>query len=383
MAKFRSFSLSSLLFIPRRLFSTSKASSPSHPFTVDYLVSKCGMPLESAISAAKGVQIRETATKNPDAVVSFLKSYGFDDTHLTSLISRRPRLLFSRPQTSLKPKLDFFIENGFRGSLLHELIVRNPGVLKRSVKTHLEPVFNLLRRYILTFEELHTAIRRFGWLLTSQHDAALRPNIEYLLRKGVTPDRVSKFIVYQPRAAVQSHKRLVNAVESVKRIGIEPKAPLFIHALRVMLSMTETNWNHKVEIFKSLGWSEEDVHSTFRKDPSCLGASEEKLRALMDFYLNTAKVDWEMIIKYPKFLTYGLDTRLRRRHRVLETLISKGLLKRDKSNGWIYTVSEKCFLSRYVVKNLDVVPALMEMYQGSSDKEKGAKKKKKQEEKVV
>lgn len=206
--------------------------------------------------------------------------------------------------------------------------------------------------------------------------------MEFLLREGVSPDRVSKFIVYQPRAAVQSHKRMVKAVESVKRMGIEPKSALFIHAIRVILGMNEANWNRKVEVLKSLGWTEEDVHSTFKRDPTCLGASEEKMRRLMDFYLNTAKVDLEMIIKYPKFLTYGLDTRLNRRQRVLEILIAKGLLKADKSSGWIFTVSEDCFLKRYVTKNLDNVPGLIEIYKGPSGKEKGVKKKKAQNKSV-
>ncbi|XP_031374761.1 uncharacterized protein LOC116189300 [Punica granatum] len=114
--------------------------------------------VRSVMSAAEKVQIRENATKNPDAVLSFLKSYGFDDTHLASLISRHPEFLLCRSQTTLKPKIDLLIGNGFRGPLFHELILRNPNVLKRTVKTYLEPIFHFFRTYILTFEELHTTI---------------------------------------------------------------------------------------------------------------------------------------------------------------------------------------------------------------------------------
>lgn len=373
MAKLRSFS--SISPIPKRLFSSTSDPSSALPFTVHYLVNRCGVPLPSAVSAAKKFQIREKSASKADAVLRFLKSYGFRDTHLSNLISRRPRLLLCRPQTTLKPKLDFLIENGFQGSVLHEIILKNPTLLRRTVKAHLEPTFDFLRTHILTFEELHTAVRRFVWLLTWQYKSALKPNIEFLLSQGVTPDRISKFIVFQPRAALQSHKTVVEAVESVKRFGVEPKSVLFIHAVRVMLSMSEANWNRKVEVLRSLGWSEEDVHSTFRRDPSCLATSEEKLRAVMDFYLNTVKMDLEMIIKYPKFLTFGLDSRLRRRQRVVEALISKGLLNRDKSNGWIFTFSEGIFLKKYVIKNLDEVPGLMEIYIGSSDIEKGTRKK--------
>ncbi|PKI44205.1 hypothetical protein CRG98_035388 [Punica granatum] len=189
------------------------------------------------------------------AVLSFLKSYGFDYTLLASLISHHPEFLLCRPQTTLKPKTDFFIGNGFRGPLFHELIRRNPNVLKRT------------------------------------HQSTLRQNIEFRLREGVTSDGVSKFVVNQPRAAVQTPQRVVSAVKSVKRMGIEPKYGMFIHALlRIMLNMNEANWNHKVEVLKSLGWFEEDVHSTFRKNPSCLGLSGAKIWEVMDFYLNTEKI---------------------------------------------------------------------------------------------
>ncbi|KAK4757957.1 hypothetical protein SAY87_019258 [Trapa incisa] len=373
MDKFRSFS--SILLVSKRLFSSTQGTSPELPFTVHYLVNRCGIPLEAAITAAKKVQLRESATGNAEFVLSFFKSYGFGDTQLATLITRRPKILLCRPNTTLKPKMDFFIENGFEGPFLHELIVRNPSVLRRSVKSQLEPVFDFLRTYIHTFEELRIAIRRFGWLLTSQHKSSLKPNVDFLLREGVTSDRISKFIVYQPRAAVQSHERVVKTVESVKRLGVDPKSALFIHAVRVMLSMNETNWNRKIEVLRSLGWSEEDVHSTFRKDPTCLGSSEEKIRKVMDFYLNTAKLDLEMIIKYPKFLTYGLDSRLRRRHKVIETLISKDLLKKNKANCWLFTLSEETFLKKYVHKNLQEIPDLMKIYEAPPEIEKSVNKK--------
>ncbi|OWM87308.1 hypothetical protein CDL15_Pgr022415 [Punica granatum] len=50
----------------------------------------------------------------------------------------------------------------------------------------------------------------------------------------------------------------------------------------------------------------------------------------------------------------------------------------EKSNGWIYTLPEKCFLRKDIVKNLNEIPDLMEIYRGSSDKEKGTRKKKRE-----
>ncbi|OWM87298.1 hypothetical protein CDL15_Pgr022405 [Punica granatum] len=166
----------------------------------------------------------------------------------------------------------------------HEAIVR----LRRWREAALN--LNASRRFRYTLDLKKEQEKQQTLRKTRAHAQAIR-NIEFRLREGVTSDGVSKFVVNQPRAAVQTPQRVVSAVKSVKRMGIEPKYGMFIHALlRIMLNMNEANWNHKVEVLKSLGWFEEDVHSTFRKNPSCLGLSGAKIWEVMDFYLNTEKI---------------------------------------------------------------------------------------------
>ncbi|KDP40598.1 hypothetical protein JCGZ_24597 [Jatropha curcas] len=128
--------------------------------------------------------------------------------------------------------------------------------------------------------------------------------------------------------------RMVDTVNAVKSLGFQPAATGFVHAVAVKLSMSNFTWKKKIELWKSVGWSEEEILSAFRKEPFCMACSEEKFKNVMDFYLNTMKLEPLTLIAYPKLLIYAVDKRLRPRYNVLKALESKKLIEgRKKMSG--------------------------------------------------
>ncbi|XP_031740906.1 uncharacterized protein LOC105435551 isoform X2 [Cucumis sativus] len=157
---------------------------------------------------------------------------------------------------------------------------------------------------------------------------------------------------------------MIEVVKRVKELGIEPKATMFLHALRVRSSMNDSTWEKKINVLKSLGWSEKEILTAFKKCPLYLIRSEEKMRVVADFCFNTAKLDPEVVIFYPKLFMCALDNRLRRRYKVLEVLKAKNLLK-SKKIAWMLLVAEKRFVEICVLKHLDEIPNLMDVYRGN------------------
>ncbi|XVF82578.1 hypothetical protein PTKIN_Ptkin16aG0061100 [Pterospermum kingtungense] len=296
-------------------------------------------------------------------VLNCLKSYGFDDSQIAKLVERRPGVLHCRVSSNLTPKFEYLIQKGFTGKLLPEFIVSNPLILFRSLGSSIKPCFEFLSPF-LNGDELLVSIKRSSyWLLNFNLNTILQPNVDFLISEGVPARSISKLLVLQPRVIMQSHDRMVYAVKTLKEIGFEPKEPKFVHALRVICSMSKFNWEKKVEAFRSLGWSEEEVLNTFRKCPLCLAISEKKLRYLMDFYVNTMKLDSKIIIGYPKMLLFSLDKRISRRYKILKVLQSKKLINEDKKILWVLNLSERKFLEEYISKHSDKVPGLLDMYQ--------------------
>ncbi|KAJ6961561.1 hypothetical protein NC652_000481 [Populus alba x Populus x berolinensis] len=311
-------------------------SSPSS-FTVQYLLSSPGLHLESVHS----------------------------DAHIAKLIHKWPAVLHCKVEHNLKPKFEFFIENGFVGEILPELIVSNP-------------------------DKVIAASKRSVFLLTCDWNSIVQPNVDFLIKEGVPVDRVAKLFLFHPQVVQRKHDRMdahiakmvqkcpavlrckvednlepkfdffiKNGFEAnyLKNLGLEPKAPMFIHAFRVMVQLSEPTWKKKIEAWKSVGWSEGEILGTFKRFPFLLSCSEEKINCMMDFFVNTVKLGHQTITANPSIFKYSFDKRIFPRYNVLKVLESKKLIRVRKTATFL-KISEEKFLENYITKYEGKVPAV-------------------------
>ena len=174
-------------------------------------------------------------------MLAFLKSHDFDNTHIAELIKKRPRILLSKVEDNLKPKIEFLTQNGFVAKLLADLIVLSHVIFRRGLSSHIKPTFQFLNTYLENNENVVAAVKRSSWLLTYGLIGILQPNIEFLIREGVPLHSISKLILMQPRTIMRKVNRLEDAVQTLKKLGLEPTSELFMLALSVLVSMKESN----------------------------------------------------------------------------------------------------------------------------------------------
>uniref|UniRef100_A0A803N796 Uncharacterized protein n=1 Tax=Chenopodium quinoa TaxID=63459 RepID=A0A803N796_CHEQI len=291
-------------------------------FPIQYLTNSCGLSLDSAIKASNRVVLEEKKKKRFDSVVLFLKSHNFSNAHIIRLIEKHPAVLNCRITSNLEPKLRFLVENGIKGLYLPRLVVASPAILFRSLKAQLKPAM------------------------------------------GVPERRIEELLVLQPRCLYQDISRIKYAVKMIRCMGVKPTDVKYIHNLRVIMSHSKLSWKRKVSVFESLGWSTEEVISTFTRTPHCLSCSEKKLRNAMDYFVNTVKVDRETIIGYPKVLTYSIEKRVVPRFTVWKILIERKLTKCTRFI-WMLNISEKEFIDLYVTKYSTEIPYLLQIYMQS------------------
>ena len=348
---------------------TTSCSSSSSSSTAQFLVNSCGLSLQSALSVSKKFQIHENDLHKLRSVVQFMKAHGFSETHLAKLIQSRPGVLHCRVEGNLKPKFEFLTENGVVGQLLPELVLSNTHILRRGLDSQIKPCFEFLKSVLGCNENVLVALKHSSWLLTLRLKGTMQPNYDLLIEEGVAVDRIAKLIMMDPRAIQNKRDKMISTVSTLKDLGLEPNAPVFIHALRAMLSISESTRKKKIEVLKSLGWSEKDIWHAFKRHPLLLGYSEEKIRAGMDFFVNTLKLGLQHVIACPQLLTYSIDKRLLPRYNVLKILESKKLIKKDLKIKNLLKINEKEFLKNYVYKYVDDIPGLLDLY-GGADKAK-------------
>uniref|UniRef100_A0A9I9D210 Transcription termination factor MTERF5 n=1 Tax=Cucumis melo TaxID=3656 RepID=A0A9I9D210_CUCME len=330
-----------LHFIQKRFLNTVSTSTLplASVSTIQFLTNSCGLSSGSPISRGRKLQFDEENLQQYGAVIGFFKSHGFEDSQIAKLVSRKPSILHSTVSTNLKPKFEFLQEIGIVGPLLTKEMLGSD-------------------------KKVTAAICRTSWLLTSNSNGTVRSNIDVLVSEGVPSTNIAQIIALNPRSVMRKVDRMIRAVKTVKELGVEPKDGMFVYAVSVAVSMSDSTWKKKINVMKSLGWSENEIFTAFKRFPRFLTCSEEKMRDIADFCLNTAKLDPGTLISYPQFFNYSVHKRLQPRYKVLEVLKMKNLLK-TKNIGLLFVEGERRFVEKYIVKHFDKIPNLIDIYLGN------------------
>ncbi|XP_077249370.1 uncharacterized protein LOC143888866 [Tasmannia lanceolata] len=195
----------------------------------------------------------------------------------------------------------------------------------------------------------------------------MTPNIAVLKNHGVPNSMILKLISNHPTTMMLNNSRISEIVAMVKEMGFDPIKATFITAVRVMSGMSKLNWEGKLELYRSLGWSEAEIFSAFKTYPTHMIVSEKKIRRGMDFFVNEMNCKPSSISKYADILSLSFEKRIVPRCSVLQVLMSKGLINKDLCLSRPLRVNEKDFLEKFVIKYLHRVPDLLRVYQGKME----------------
>ncbi|CAM8960773.1 unnamed protein product [Rhodiola kirilowii] len=361
--------LSNLIVSNPAVFGFAKQRAPSSKVTIKHLIDSYELPPETATLVFDKLSLDREKTKNFDAVLNLLKSYGFSGVQIAGLIKQRPSFTGIKCKT-LVPKLKFLREKGFSGKSLADLISINPAILNRGLESQLEVAWDILKKKFGTDEQVVAIVKRAPRFLTSYLGKNLQPNIIMLQEEGVHQASILKLVMLQPWVILEKPERMAYAIKAVKELGRHPSSLMFIHVLRSIIPVNEETWISKMEMFKKLGWTEQEIRHMLQHYPLCFSTSDEKIRASWDFFMNEVKYDRSMIIGYPKFLMYGLETRVRPRFKVFKVLKSMSLIREKTKFSSVVNRSELQFIERYILPFDGKIPHLMELYRGTASAKK-------------
>ncbi|KAL5782309.1 hypothetical protein ACOSP7_007338 [Xanthoceras sorbifolium] len=353
-----------LPFLSIRCISTT-ATSKEQSLTVSYLINACGFSPESALSVSKKLQLK--TPDKADAVISFFNSHGFSQTHISNIIKRTPNVLLCNPEKTVLPKLEFFYTKGFSSPDLANTLSKYPFLLNRSLQNHIIPNFNYLS-YMLESQERATAsIKHRPFLLNHDVNTYMAPKVDILLEHGVPKSNVVMCLNHRSYSWAKDRNVFKEAVEEVKEMGINPLRSQFVLAICLKMELSRAEWESKVNMYKRWGWSDEEFLEAFRKYPWLIAASEDKIMAAMDFFVNKMGLESSHIAKHPVFVTFSLQKRIIPRAAVFQFLLTKGLIKSKHSRLTVlFKYSEKVFLERFV-NSYDLAPQLLKLYKDKLD----------------
>ncbi|KAM2293708.1 hypothetical protein ACFXTI_028291 [Malus domestica] len=346
---------------------TSKLSETHHDSTVNYLINSCGLSPEGAILASKWVKLR--SSKRADAVLSFLRNHGFSETQISKLVRTYPQFLNSNPEKTLLPKLEFFTSLGVSEEDLATTLGNEPILLARSLEKQILPTYNFLRSMISGGGggEIASVFRHCTRIFLEGHSKNVEPNIGILRESGMPQSCISLMVAHFTLALMQNRKKFAQVVGEVKQMGFDMEKSMSVMAIKALSSANSKSIRTRnCEVYKSRGWSEDDVLSAFKRHPVCMTRSEKKIMQVMEFVVNKMGLSSQMIVKAPVIMGYSLEKRIIPRFSVLKVLMLKGLMDENRNLGWVLCFTEKQFLERFVTRYRTEVPQLSSVYQGKA-----------------
>ncbi|KAK3417894.1 hypothetical protein EUGRSUZ_H03879 [Eucalyptus grandis] len=363
------------LFLPTtlKLFSTATATANSNrtSFAFSYLVNSCGLSPESALFVSNRVTF-ETSARS-DAAVNVFKSHGFSQSQISGIIRKCPTLILASPERTLLPKLKYLRSVGFSGSDLAPMITFAPYFLTRSLEKHLIPNFSRLRDFLGCNKSAVTAIRRSPRILLHGFEATVDRVVKILRDNGVRESSIMWLVKFHLRKLMNSYDHLEKIVEKTKGMGFDdPSAAKFAVAMVAVMGMSESTWERKVDAYSRWGWSRDDAMSAFVKSPWCMTLSEEKITAVMGFFVKEMGFESSFLLQHPTLMSLSLEKRIRPRCLIFKHLSSHGLMKTKFGLTTLLTISDKDFLVRFVTPHIGVAPELLDIYQEKKHMAMGA-----------
>ncbi|TYH70207.1 hypothetical protein ES332_D05G104400v1 [Gossypium tomentosum] len=336
--------------LPERYMQAIVAGSDGSGLT-PFLVEKHSFSPELAVKTASSLTYVNDPRKC-DTIISFLKESGFSKSHIEAVVKRKPNLLYSSLEKTIKPKFKIFQDLGFSTHDVADIVASDPWILTRSVDDRIAPSISNLKTVLGSNDDVVKLLKTSAWFLKFDLQKTMMPNIEFLRNCGICSSQIVSYVFSFPRFFLLKPESIKQFVERADALGFDRKSNMFLAAIRMLSSMSEENRELKLKLFRKLGFSEDDIMSTFRRTPQVFAVSERKIKQVTDFLLNRTNVGISFIISHPMVLICSLERRLKPRLLVIETLESKNSLRRKVSMTTIYKMPDKKFREKYVVPYL-------------------------------
>ncbi|KAG8377378.1 hypothetical protein BUALT_Bualt08G0026800 [Buddleja alternifolia] len=285
-----------------------------------------------------------------DSLLSFLKQdIGFTKSQLEKTLKSRPSLLLSSLDNIIKPKIKIFQDSGFSSNDIAHIISKEPGILHTSAHNRVIPALSLLKGLLGSNAEVAKALRKSGWLLVADLEKSMMPNIEFLKSCGISMEQITILLNYLPRFLLYKPEIMRKCVEKVNQMGVDTNSKMYIYAVGVVGSMTNGNWDIKLQAFRNiLEFSEDDILRVLKQTPQVFAVSENKMKKVKQVLLATGKYKASCIVKCPKSLMYSIEKRFKPRFQVLEILESRHLITKWPRLGTICRMSDDKFFDQFV-----------------------------------
>ncbi|KAF7072881.1 hypothetical protein CFC21_077957 [Triticum aestivum] len=346
----------------RRLLSTTEPAPPvpANPgFAVeDYLVATCGLTRPQALKASLKLSGLKSPSK-PDSVLALLAGLGLSSADVAALVAADPRLLCAKVDT-LTSNVKGLAGMGMSRSQIAQLVMLGCIIFR------CKPVVSRLHYYLPLFgspENLLRVLKQNSYLLSSNIDKVVEPNLAFLRECGLGACDIAKLCTSLPRLLSTKPEKVRAMAACTESLGVRRGSGMFRKAMQAVAFRSEEKIAAEVAYLKkTFRWSDAEVGIAVCRSPMVLSRSEDTLLRTSEFLISEVGLEPAYIAPRSVMLCLSLEGRLRPRYYVMKFLKENGLLNLGWSYFSIVKATEKVFVEKFICPHKEAAPYLAEDY---------------------
>ncbi|PWA58277.1 mitochodrial transcription termination factor [Artemisia annua] len=341
------------------------STQPNPHFITNYLITSLNFTQTEALTLTTKLPHLKTPQK-PNSVITFLTQCDLTKTQIKTILTNSPTLLTTDVNKTLKPKFHLLQELGFKGSCLENLFKQSCHFSSTRLDNNVKYL-----RVLLGFDDakVFKVVWKSRCLLASDFEKKVSENVLVLRKYGLSDDKIEMLLLKNPGCLLQRAEWFDGAVKKVEPLlGIRPDSPRFLDGIETVMSLSEANLDKKLGVFRSFGWTDEEIVRMTGSLPFCLRKSEGMIKSSLEWFKEETGYEGEYLSTHPKLLVYSLEKRVIPRYQVLASLKEKNVLESRSSLCSVVALSEEKFMKDFVLPYREVVPSLYENYTNATDK---------------
>uniref|UniRef100_A0A0E0KLE9 Uncharacterized protein n=1 Tax=Oryza punctata TaxID=4537 RepID=A0A0E0KLE9_ORYPU len=200
---------------------------------------------------------------NPDAVLAFLSGLGLSRPDIAAVVVNDPRFICARVDKTLATRVAELGDLGLSRSQIARLIPVARSVFRCK---SLAPRLAFLLTEFGSLDRCLEVVKTNYGVLTSNIETVIKPNLVVLKECGIS---IANWRTYASVSRVMNRptKHLEQAVVRANEYGAKQGSRMFAHAVVIFGILGQEKLAKRLELFKRLGWSQDDLSLAVRRMP--------------------------------------------------------------------------------------------------------------------
>ncbi|XP_057964039.1 transcription termination factor MTERF4, chloroplastic [Malania oleifera] len=276
-------------------------------------------------------------------VVKFLQGLDIKPNDIPRVLERYPEVLGFKLEGTMSTSVAFLVGIGVARREIGGILTRYPEILGMRVGRVIKPFVEFLESLGIPRLAVARLIEKRPHIVGFELEERVKPNVDFLVEVEVRRGSLASVIAQYPeiigidlKPKILSNRSLLNSV-------IDLNAEDFgrvVEKMPQVISLNHKPMLQHVDFLKDCGLSSQQVRKMVVGCPQLLALNLEIMKLSFDFFKTEMGRDLEDLVLFPAYFTYGLESTIKPRHKMVA---KKGL---KCSLAWLLNCSDEKFEDR-------------------------------------